>query len=93
MTSAETNAQNRIMAEALSDPRPVSVVAVDGAAVDNVRSNADQIQVPFRFFFRCVMRVTGETAEIFKREDTIDDVKFFLFKKGGFLSHISSHVT
>ncbi|XP_011874306.1 PREDICTED: uncharacterized protein LOC105565596 [Vollenhovia emeryi] len=32
------------MAEAPSDPRPVSVIAVDGAAVDNVRSSADQTQ-------------------------------------------------
>ncbi|XP_020286026.1 uncharacterized protein LOC109855815 isoform X2 [Pseudomyrmex gracilis] len=30
------------MAEALNVPRPVSVVAVDGAAVDNVRSDADR---------------------------------------------------
>lgn len=51
---AGTDAQNRTMAEAPSDPRPVSVVAVDGAAVDNVRSSADQTQVPFRFSSRDV---------------------------------------
>lgn len=39
-----TDAQNCTMAEAPSDPRPVSVVAVDGAAVDNARSSADQTQ-------------------------------------------------
>lgn len=39
------------MAEALNVPRPVSVVAVDGAAVDNVRSDADRTQVPFHFSF------------------------------------------
>lgn len=39
------------MAEAQSEnvPRPVSVIAVDGAAVDNARSDTDRVQVPFRF--------------------------------------------
>jgi hypothetical protein len=39
------------MAEALSEnvPRPVSVIAVDGAAVDNARTDANRVQVPFRF--------------------------------------------
>lgn len=42
--------QDCTMAEAPSDPRPVSVITVDGrTAVDNVRSNVDQTQVPFRF--------------------------------------------
>lgn len=39
------------MAEAPSEnvPRPVSVIAVDGAAVNNARSDTDRVQVPFRF--------------------------------------------
>lgn len=41
------------MAEVLSEnvPRPVSVVAVDGAAVDNARNGAVRTQVPFHFSF------------------------------------------
>jgi len=46
--TGETDA-HRIMAEALSDPRPVSIVAVDGVAVNNIRSSANQIQVSFLF--------------------------------------------
>lgn len=77
------------MAEA--DPRPVSVVAVDGAAVDNVRSNADQIQVPFHFYFWYVMHVTSQMTEIFKGKDLKILISFYL-KKSGFLHIFSSMI-